>query len=200
MSANFVGEWKSHFLPRISSAGEFWLCAIGFMKQQYTFILYWVPRKKQWKFTRAKTDTMLVNSPHWIWSLLRAQIWFQKAGLSWNGNLFWLKLKIHPIKIAFQNTFQFDLIDFNHFFTREGHNVINKQAYLTSDEEQVSISSTFYAHLFIQKQIAQLFSNNSSALWRFSKRISVPKAGVKCWWNWPQTDKFEEMYNNIVDK
>ncbi len=49
---------------------------------------------------------------------------------------------------------------------------------------QVSISSTFYEQLFVQKCFAQLFSNYSLALWLFGQRISAQKLLVKCWWNW----------------
>ncbi len=44
----------------------------------------------------------------------------------------------------------------------------------------------FTRAFFIQKQIAQLFSNYRSALWLYGKRISSKNARVKCWWNWLQ--------------
>ncbi len=50
----------------------------------------------------------------------------------------------------------------------------------------VSISSTFYVRLFVQKCFAQLLSNYSLALWLFGARISMQKLLVKCWWNWLQ--------------
>jgi len=49
-----------------------------------------------------------------------------------------------------------------------------------------SISSTFYTHVL---RIAKLFSNYSSALWLFGKRISTQKLLVKWWWNWYQQFK-----------
>ncbi len=50
-------------------------------------------------------------------------------------------------------------------------------------EDKVSISSKFYAWLFVQKCFAHLLSSYSLALKFFFKIIS---ALVKCWWNWLQ--------------
>ncbi len=60
---------------------------------------------------------------------------------------------------------------------------------VTADYFMISSWGQFHQHFtrtfFVWKQIAQLVSNYSLALWLFVKRILAKKARVKCLWNWP---------------
>jgi len=55
---------------------------------------------------------------------------------------------------------------------------------------QVSISSTLFPHLFVQKCFLHLYSNYSLSLQFFGPRILAQKLLIKCWWNWPQGVNF----------
>jgi hypothetical protein len=48
-----------------------------------------------------------------------------------------------------------------------------------------AISATFYAHVFCMKDNCAVFLSYILALLFFGIRISVKKARIKCWWNWP---------------
>ncbi len=50
---------------------------------------------------------------------------------------------------------------------------------MADNKNQVSISSTFYSKIFVQKFFVQLFSNYSLALYFFGERISMQNAARK---------------------
>jgi len=50
----------------------------------------------------------------------------------------------------------------------------------------VKFINFFTQAFFVQKSLAQLFSNYSLALYFFAKRILVQMLLIKSWWNWLQ--------------
>jgi hypothetical protein len=57
---------------------------------------------------------------------------------------------------------------------------------LSRNYDEVSISSTFYAQVFLYKSTLCSFSPVTFWLWPKKKHFNTKNAWVKCWWNWPK--------------
>ncbi len=54
------------------------------------------------------------------------------------------------------------------------------------NQPQVSISSTFYAHIFVQNFGAKDYKASCVLVLKFwRQKFCTKNAHVKCWWNWP---------------
>ncbi len=62
----------------------------------------------------------------------------------------------------------------------------------------VKFINFFTQAFFVQKSLAQLFSNYSLALYFFAKRILVQMLPIKSWWNWLQVSISSTFYTQLL--